>query len=339
MGARHLLDREPVPRTTEITGRGERHPARYASSSPTASSRAISCSSTSSCRSTSGRTSWPSRASATIRGACGSTSRSAAARSASAATARMPSCSSIANKEHFAKPSVDEVWAVVTPTIDGLLGRLQSQEIDLIESSDTHLTPSQAKQLESVAASDHRAHARPQLAARRAARLEPAVARHRVPPRLASLASTASSWSNVVWEGARARCRRPTRSSSRATPGTTRACRRSRRSTSTRRARSSRRPAIPGPATAGCSTRRRPTRRSAACASGLQGRLRLGRPRRCSADGRGPASGIAAGADRLVHPHHHVRAVQAAARRSSHDLRRQQHADGDDRAPDGNSGG
>jgi peptide/nickel transport system substrate-binding protein len=53
-----------------------------------------------------------------------------------------------AHKSHFSKPSVDEVWIVVTPTIDGLLGRLESQEIDLIESSDTHLSPSQAKQLE-----------------------------------------------------------------------------------------------------------------------------------------------------------------------------------------------
>jgi peptide/nickel transport system substrate-binding protein len=53
----------------------------------------------------------------------------------------------IADKTHFCKPAVDEVWAVVTPSIDGLLGRLQSGDIDLIESSDTHLTPSQAKQL------------------------------------------------------------------------------------------------------------------------------------------------------------------------------------------------
>jgi len=53
-----------------------------------------------------------------------------------------------AHKSHFSQPSVDEVWVVVTPTIDGLLGRLDSQEIDLIESSDTHLTPSQVQQLE-----------------------------------------------------------------------------------------------------------------------------------------------------------------------------------------------
>ena len=56
----------------------------------------------------------------------------------------------IANKGHFSKPTVEEVWAVVTPSIDGLLGRLQAGDIDLIESSDTHLTPSQAKQLTGV---------------------------------------------------------------------------------------------------------------------------------------------------------------------------------------------
>lgn len=56
----------------------------------------------------------------------------------------------IADKTHFSKPTVDEVWAVVTPSIDGLLGRLQSGDIDLIESSDTHLTPSQAKQLAGI---------------------------------------------------------------------------------------------------------------------------------------------------------------------------------------------
>ena len=56
----------------------------------------------------------------------------------------------IADKTHFSKPGVDEVWALATPSIDGLLGRLQSGDIDLIESSDTHLTPSQAKQLTGV---------------------------------------------------------------------------------------------------------------------------------------------------------------------------------------------
>jgi len=55
----------------------------------------------------------------------------------------------IADKAHFSKPELDELWVVVTPTIDGLLGRLESQEIDFIESSEMRLTPSQAKRLES----------------------------------------------------------------------------------------------------------------------------------------------------------------------------------------------
>ncbi|MGE0724857.1 MAG: ABC transporter substrate-binding protein [Alphaproteobacteria bacterium] len=52
----------------------------------------------------------------------------------------------IAQKDHFSKPQLDEIWAVVTPTLDGLLGRLESEELDFIESSDTTLRPSQAKQ-------------------------------------------------------------------------------------------------------------------------------------------------------------------------------------------------
>lgn len=54
----------------------------------------------------------------------------------------------IADKAHFSKPTVDEVWVVAVPTLDGLLGRLASQEIDFIESSDIVLSPSQAKQAE-----------------------------------------------------------------------------------------------------------------------------------------------------------------------------------------------
>ena len=54
----------------------------------------------------------------------------------------------IANKKHFSKPSIDEVWVVVAPTLDGLLGRLESQELDFIESSTISLKPSQAKQIE-----------------------------------------------------------------------------------------------------------------------------------------------------------------------------------------------
>jgi peptide/nickel transport system substrate-binding protein len=54
----------------------------------------------------------------------------------------------IASKDHFSRPTIDEVWVVAIPTLDGLLGRLASQEIDFIESSDTVLSPSQAKQAE-----------------------------------------------------------------------------------------------------------------------------------------------------------------------------------------------
>ncbi|HEY0570630.1 MAG TPA: ABC transporter substrate-binding protein [Enterovirga sp.] len=54
----------------------------------------------------------------------------------------------ISHKSHFSKPKVDEVWIVVTPTLDGLLGRLEGQEIDFIESSTVSLKPSQAKQIE-----------------------------------------------------------------------------------------------------------------------------------------------------------------------------------------------
>jgi peptide/nickel transport system substrate-binding protein len=52
----------------------------------------------------------------------------------------------IADKSHFAAAGIDEIWAVATPTVDGLMGRLQSQEIDFIEARAT-LRPSQAKQL------------------------------------------------------------------------------------------------------------------------------------------------------------------------------------------------
>ncbi|MBM3567412.1 MAG: hypothetical protein FJX46_01505 [Alphaproteobacteria bacterium] len=53
----------------------------------------------------------------------------------------------IANKKHFDPPQVDDIWVVVTPSLDGLMGRLESREIDVIESSNISLTPSQAAQL------------------------------------------------------------------------------------------------------------------------------------------------------------------------------------------------
>ncbi|MFC1458628.1 ABC transporter substrate-binding protein [Microvirga arabica] len=57
----------------------------------------------------------------------------------------------ITNKKHFSKPNVDEIWVVVTPTLDALMGRLESQEIDFIESSTVSLKPTQAKQLADAA--------------------------------------------------------------------------------------------------------------------------------------------------------------------------------------------
>jgi len=54
----------------------------------------------------------------------------------------------IADKTHFSKPVIDEIWVVVTPTLDGLLGRLESQDLDFIEASTVSLKPSQVAQLE-----------------------------------------------------------------------------------------------------------------------------------------------------------------------------------------------
>jgi peptide/nickel transport system substrate-binding protein len=51
----------------------------------------------------------------------------------------------MANKEHFSAPKIDELLLVVVPSVDGIMGRLESQEIDLAE--EIYLTASQAKQL------------------------------------------------------------------------------------------------------------------------------------------------------------------------------------------------
>jgi len=50
-----------------------------------------------------------------------------------------------ANKEHFSAPKIDELLFVVVPSVDGILGRLETQEIDITE--DIFLRPSQAAQL------------------------------------------------------------------------------------------------------------------------------------------------------------------------------------------------
>lgn len=54
----------------------------------------------------------------------------------------------IANKDHFAAPNIDELIVVVVPSVDGIIGRLQSGEIDFMDQVD--LTPSQAEQLEGI---------------------------------------------------------------------------------------------------------------------------------------------------------------------------------------------
>lgn len=51
----------------------------------------------------------------------------------------------IANKDHFAAPKIDELLYVVIPSVDGMLGRLETQEIDLTE--EFPLSPSQARAL------------------------------------------------------------------------------------------------------------------------------------------------------------------------------------------------
>ena len=55
----------------------------------------------------------------------------------------------IANKDHFAAPKIDELTYVVVPSMDGLMGRLQTKEIDMIEQAP--LRPSQANGVLKVA--------------------------------------------------------------------------------------------------------------------------------------------------------------------------------------------
>ncbi len=93
----------------------------------------------------------------------------------------------IADKTHFSKPSVNEVWAVVTPSIDGLLGRLQGGDIDLIEFERYPSDPQPGQAVRRHLGHHDRPHAGPELAARRAAPVQHALARLRVPSRLATL--------------------------------------------------------------------------------------------------------------------------------------------------------
>ncbi len=53
----------------------------------------------------------------------------------------------IANKAHFSSPKLDEIWIVVTPSVDAILGRLQGGEIDMVDAENVHLTPTQIASL------------------------------------------------------------------------------------------------------------------------------------------------------------------------------------------------
>jgi peptide/nickel transport system substrate-binding protein len=57
-------------------------------------------------------------------------------------------CLLAANKEHFQAPKIDELLYVVVPSVDGICGRLENQEIDMAEIAEgTYLTVSQGEQL------------------------------------------------------------------------------------------------------------------------------------------------------------------------------------------------
>jgi peptide/nickel transport system substrate-binding protein len=53
----------------------------------------------------------------------------------------------IAHKSHFARPKLDEVWIVVTPSVDAILGRLESGEIDMVDAENVQLRPTQVAEL------------------------------------------------------------------------------------------------------------------------------------------------------------------------------------------------
>jgi peptide/nickel transport system substrate-binding protein len=53
----------------------------------------------------------------------------------------------VANKQHFNAPKVDEVMFICIPSADGIMGRLETKELDYMDTGDMSLTPSQAEQL------------------------------------------------------------------------------------------------------------------------------------------------------------------------------------------------
>jgi peptide/nickel transport system substrate-binding protein len=56
-----------------------------------------------------------------------------------------------ANESHFAAPKLEEVWIVVTPSVDAILGRLQAGDIDMVDAENVHLTPTQIESLRGFA--------------------------------------------------------------------------------------------------------------------------------------------------------------------------------------------
>jgi peptide/nickel transport system substrate-binding protein len=53
----------------------------------------------------------------------------------------------VAEKDHFSRPKLDEVWIVVSPSVDAILGRLESGEIDMVDSENVPLRPTQIDEL------------------------------------------------------------------------------------------------------------------------------------------------------------------------------------------------
>jgi peptide/nickel transport system substrate-binding protein len=56
----------------------------------------------------------------------------------------------VAQKDHFSHPKLDDIWIVVTPSIDSILGRLQSGELDMVDTENAALSPTQVTQLEGM---------------------------------------------------------------------------------------------------------------------------------------------------------------------------------------------
>jgi peptide/nickel transport system substrate-binding protein len=53
----------------------------------------------------------------------------------------------VAHKNHFSSPKLEEIWIVVTPSVDAILGRLESGEIDMVDTENVALSPTQIEEL------------------------------------------------------------------------------------------------------------------------------------------------------------------------------------------------